>query len=253
MLIKWDKSIAWDIDAESALGVLVVGSTEQHSKYLPTGTDSLLGEKVAELAAQKADARIVMLPVQRIGFSHHHRAFPGVLTVKTDVMISYLTEVCLSAFNSGIRKLLIINSHGGNYPALQAVVNRLGSEYGKEAVLLSYWNLVSDKINSVRRSAMGGMGHAGELETSLMLHFYPELVDKSRITEYPVAKGDEWHNPDLVAKNKIYRYIPFDTYSDDGNIGQPHLASAEEGRVIAEAAVTELASLMEFLHRSIIV
>ena len=84
-----------------------------------------------------------------------------------------------------------------------------------------------------------------------MLHFYPELVDKSRIIEYPVAVGDEWHHPDIVAKNKIYRYITFDTYSADGNIGQPHLASAEEGKVLADAAAAELAKLMEYLYRGI--
>jgi len=251
MLIYWDKSVAWDINAENALGVLVVGSTEQHSKYLPTGTDSLLGEKLTELAAQKADGRIIMLPTQRIGFSPHHRAFPGALTLKNNIMVDYLTEICLSAFNNGIRKMLIVNSHGGNQTALQAVVNRLGSEFGYEAVLVRYWDLISDKINEIRKSAPGGMGHAGELETSMMLHFYPELVDKSRIAEYPTAKGDEWHHPDMFAKNRIYRYIPFDVYSDDGNIGQPHLASAQEGEAISLAVVNELASLMEYLYQSL--
>lgn len=253
MLIHWDKTIAWDIDAENSLGVLVVGSTEQHSKYLPVGTDSLLGEKLTEQAAQKANARILMLPVQRIGFSPHHRAFPGVLTIKNNVMVDYLTEICLSAFESGIRRLLIVNSHGGNQTALQVVVNRLGSEYGREAVLVRYWDLISDKIGGIRKSAPGGMGHAGEFETSLMLHYYPELVDNSRVAQYPVAQGDEWHHPDMFAKNKVYRYIPFDIYSDDGNIGQPHLALAEEGKAIADAVTAELAILMEYLYRSITV
>lgn len=246
MLIRWDRCCAWDLDAEHALGVLCVGSTEQHSDYLPLGTDSLLGEALCAEAAQKAAARILMLPTQRIGFSPHHRAFPGVLTLKNDVMTAYMMDVCESAFACGIKRLLLVNAHGGNQTALQAAVNRLGAELGREAVLVRYWDLVAQDAAAIRKSKPGGMGHAGEFETSLMLHYYPELVLKERIDERPVAQGDAWHHPDMFAKNKVYRYVPFDRYSAKGNIGQAHLASEEEGQILACRITEELAKLMDF-------
>lgn len=246
MLIQWDRTIAWDLDAEHALGVLSVGSMEQHSNYLPLGTDSILGQHLVREAAEKAKARVLMLPSQCIGFSPHHRAFPGVITLRNDVMVEYLTEVCESAFRAGLPRLLIVNSHGGNQTALQGVVNRLGSEFGRQVVLVRYWDLIADKIDGIRRSQPGGMGHAGEFETSLMLHFAPELVDTERIDVRPPAKGDAWHHPDMFAKNRVYRYIPFDTYSDLGNIGQAHLASKEEGVRLSQLITDKLAELMEF-------
>ncbi len=246
MLVRWQNAIAWDLDAEHSLGVLCVGSTEQHSNYLPLGTDSILGERLVAEAAEKAHARVLLLPVQNIGFSPHHRAFPGVLTLSNDVMVDYLTEVCESAFQAGLKRLLIVNSHGGNQTALQAVVNRLGAEKGRKAVLVRYWDLIADKIDAVRKSSPGGMGHAGELETSLMRHYAPELVDTKRIDVRMPAQGDEWHHPDMFAKNRVYRYIPFDTYSNLGNIGQAYLASAEEGELLSQLITEKLSELMDF-------
>jgi creatinine amidohydrolase len=246
MLIRWENTIAWDLDAAHSLGVLSVGSTEQHGDYLPLGTDSIAGERLVAEAAEKAAGRILMLPSQHIGFSPHHKAFPGVLTLRNDVMVDYLTEVCESAFCAGLPRLLIVNSHGGNQTALQAVVNRLGAECGRKVVLVRYWDLIADQIDGIRRSAPGGMGHAGEFEASLMLHYAPELTDPSRMTVCPPAQGDVWHNPDMFAKNRIYRYIPFDTYSKLGTIGQAYLASKEEGETLARLITDKLAELMNF-------
>ena len=246
MLIEWKKTCAWDLDAGNALGVLAVGSTEQHSDYLPAGTDSLIGEAIVREAAEKAKARILMLPVQCVGFSPHHRAFPGVITLEHDVMVDYLTVLAESAFCSGIRRLLIVNSHGGNQTALQSVVNRLGAEYGRKVTLVRYWDLISEEVKTIRKSGKGGMGHAGEFETALMLHYYPELVLRDRIDERPPAKGDIWHDPDMFAANKVYRYIPFDTYSKKGQIGQAYLADAEEGKEFARLITDRLSELMDF-------
>jgi len=245
-LIHWENTIACELDAGHALGVLMVGSTEQHSNYLPVGTDSIIGGRIVVEAAEKTNARVLMLPAQHIGFSPHHSAFPGVLTLRNNIMVDYLTELCESAFRTGLPRLLIVNSHGGNKTALQAVVNRLGSEFGRAVTLVNYMDLISDQIDAIRKSEPGGMGHAGEFETSLMLHFAPELVDTKRIDFRPPASGDAWHHPDLFARNKVYRFIPFETYSKQGNIGQAFLASKEEGAKMARLITDKLAELMEY-------
>jgi len=245
MLIKWEEITAFDIDLSISLALLCVGSTEQHSDYLPLGTDSILGESLGEMAARKANCKVVMLPAQHIGFSPHHRAFPGALTITQPAMYAYLFEICRCVYANGGEKLMILNSHGGNQTCLQSVVNEIGATLGKQAVLVRYWDLIAGVIGAIRESGPGGMGHAGELETSLMLHFRPDLVHTDRIDDRPLATGSEWHHPDMFAANKVYIYKPFNEYSPKGNIGQPILGSPEKGGKIASLVANELARLMD--------
>jgi creatinine amidohydrolase len=248
MLIKWEETTAFDLDLSDSLALLCVGSTEQHSDYLPLGTDSFLGVSLGEAAAKKATCKVVMLPPQRIGFSPHHRAFPGVLTLSQQVMFAYLMDICRSIYASGAEKLLILNSHGGNQTCLQSVVNEIGATLQKRAVLVRYWDLISDVIGSIRESGYGGMGHAGELETSLMMHFRPDLVHTDRIDDRPLASGNEWHHPDMFAANKVYIFKPFNEYSLKGNIGQPIFGTKEKGEKIASLVIDELAKLMDYSY-----
>ena len=247
MLQHWQETISFDLDLSSALCVLCVGSTEQHSDYLPLGTDSILGERLTMVAAERAMVRVVMLPTQRIGFSPHHRAFPGCLTLCQETLARYLFEICACVQKNGADRLLLVNSHGGNQTCLQAVVNEVGSRLGMRAVLVRYWDLVAGEMAGLRESGPGGMGHAGEFETSLMLHFCPELVDRARITDREPAVGSEWHHPDMFAANKVYLYRPFDEYGPMGNVGQPAYGSAEKGALYAELITKELARLMDDL------
>ena len=246
MLQRWSEQIAFDFDLSDALCVLGVGSTEQHSDYLPLGTDSLIGEKLTEAAAEKADCRVVLLPPQQIGYSPHHRAFPGYITLTHDTMQRYLFEICACAFANGAKQLLIVNSHGGNRTCLQAVVNELSSNLGARVAMVNYWDLIAQEIAGIRETAPGGIGHAGELETSLLLYLCPQLVNHARINERPPAVGSEWHHPDMFAANKVYIFKPFNEYSPMGNIGQPSFASREKGEKIFNLVVAKLSRLMEY-------
>ena len=110
---------------------------------------------------------------------------------------------------------------------------------------MRYWDLIADQINELRTSQSGGMGHAGEFETSMMLHYYPELVKVESIKDYPPAQGNKYHGPDLFARNRVYQYKCFDEYSKDGNVGQPKLASADKGAKFARYAAQALADLVD--------
>ncbi len=246
MLIKWNEIPSVDIDLSKSLVLLCVGSTEQHSDYLPLGTDSFIGENLGEAAAQSARCPVFMLPPVHTGFSPHHRAFPGYITLSQSTMINYLMEICSCVYENGANHLMILNSHGGNQTCLQAVVNEIGSRLGKKAILIRYWDLIASQIGQIRESELGGMGHAGELETSLMLFFRPDLVKTTRIDERLPATGNEWHHPDMFASNKVYIYKPFNEYSPKGNIGQPHLGNQEKGGKIASLLIKELTRIMEF-------
>jgi creatinine amidohydrolase len=247
MLRLWYETISEDFDFERAVGVMCVASCEQHSSYLPVGVDGFIGETLCVEAARVAKSDVFLLPTQKIGFSPHHRAFKGYITLSQETMFRYMTEICLCVFENGLNKLLLVNSHGGNQSCLQTVVNELGSVYKKRVVLVRYWDLISDFVANSRKSANGGMGHAGELETSLMIYMFPELVDRSRIFETPpTTSGNRYHMPDMFAKNSIYLYKDFSEYSDRGNIGQAHYADPKFGRLIAEQAISALAELIDY-------
>lgn len=246
MLKKWYETIAFDLDFHDVLGVLCIGSCEQHSEYLPLGTDGMLGTILCQEAAKLAKTKVLLLPTQQVGFSPHHRAFKGYLTLSQNTMFHYLTELCMCAYENGLNKLLIVNAHGGNQSCLQTVVNELGSVYKKQALLVRYWDLIGDNVSEIRQSGHGGMGHAGEFETSLMLHFFPSLVDSTRFFNRKAATGNKYNDPDMFARNMVYQYKNFDEYSEKGNIGQPQYATAEKGKKISECAISALSELMDF-------
>ena len=245
MLMNWHEQTAPDFDVEGILPVLCIGATEQHALHMPVGTDTLLASAVVKAAAEKAKGKILLLPVQHVGYSPHHRFAKGYLTLSQTTMFNYYMEICRCVFENGYKKLLIVSGHGGNQSCLQTVVNELAAQYDYRAVLLRYWDPVRNDIRTIRESVSGGMGHAGEFETSVMMHAHPELVKEDRIKEYPPARIDRYYDPDLQAGNPIWQYKTFDTYSPDGNIGQPHLASPEKGEKFFTAAVNGLADLMD--------
>ncbi len=251
MLIEWNKTIADELPTNNAVAVLCVGSCEQHSYYLPTGTDTFLAEGLVKLAAKRTEKTVLFLPTISVGYSPHHRHFPGCITIGANTLINLVVDVCSSAFANGVSDLLIVNGHGGNQSALQNAVNELGANQGLHPMLVRYWDLISKEIQEMRDSQPGGMGHAGEFETSLMMWLHQELVDSNRISYQETAYCDEWYSPDLFASNSIYRYVPFEHFSEGGNIGQPHLASYEKGQRIGESIIKALGRLMDFGMQSL--
>lgn len=245
MIKNWNELTPADFERKKLTAILCVGSCEQHSSYLPLGTDSLIGESIVKGAGNITKTELVMLPTQNIGYSPHHRDFNGCLTLQQDVMFNYLLDICFSVFDSGVSKLIIINSHGGNQSCLQTVVNELGSKGKENVILVRYWDLISEEIDDIRESSKGGMGHAGEFETSLMLYLYPELVIKEKISMNEIIEGNEWHNPDMFSKNQIYIYKPFIKYSFEGYIGQSHYGSKEKGEVIYDKIINKLSKLID--------
>ena len=250
MVTKWYETASADFDFDGAVGVLNVGSCEQHSDYLPVGTDGLIGWRVIEAAAGRAKSKTVLLPPQWIGYSPHHRAFKGYLTLTQDTMFHYLFEVCKCAFDNGLQKLLIVNSHGGNQSCLQTVVNELGAQCGYRPLLVRYWDLIGDLVGQLRTSGPGGMGHAGEFETSLIQYLYPDLVHAERFGQRPPAEGNRYHGPDMFAKNAVYQFKNFDEYDKRGNIGQPQFATAEKGKAFFDAAADAIADLIDFYQQT---
>ena len=161
--------------------VLAVGSTEYHGDHLPYGTDTLVAEHLAHEVAERVEG-MVMLPTIPIGMSAHYSSFPVAITLSTETLMHVLTEVYESLVKHGVMRLLIVNGHDGNIPAIDASAweyRTLHPEF-KIAVLEAWWVAAGELVPPDTFEVWGGLGHAGEGETSMMLRVDPGLVDMDR-------------------------------------------------------------------------
>lgn len=253
MLINWNQlsQLEFEQYREKAAVVINFASTEQHSYHLPVGTDAFLGKAVTEQAAALAKTPIILLPQVCYGYSPHHRFAPGYITMPQKDLVNYACDICECVRENGFKRMYLVNSHGGNQVYLSAVINEMGEKYGTSFALkeLRYWDVAGQKINEIRESKLGGMGHAGEFETSIMMYLHPKLVHKELIHECDPVPGDPWFQRDLLGYKKYQKYANFNEVNPEGHIGQPHLASPEKGRLLFEAVTEELAKFFDYFNR----
>jgi creatinine amidohydrolase len=238
------------LDRERTVVVVPAGAIEQHGPHLPLDTDSFLCTSVAEAAADRARelGPVLVAPTVCYGSSAHHMAFPGTLTLRPETFGQTVAEICTSLARHGLRRQLVVNGHGGNTALLAGVVQQLGFDAPVHALAVDYWALAKAVIAEVRESGPGGMAHACEFETSLMLHLRPGSVRRDRIAReipeprYPSERFDLFESRGLSAHWKTHEL------SRTGVMGAPDLATEEKGRRLFEACVQGLAALVEELR-----
>lgn len=250
MIIKWNElnKNSFAKFRNNSVAVINFASTEQHANHLPVGTDVFLGEAVLTEAASRAKSNVIVLPQVCYGYSPHHTFADGYITISQPTLIQYAKDIVKSIYNNQFKKIILVNSHGGNSTYLQAATNEIGEEYEDLSLaVLKYWDLISDVIAENRESETGGMGHAGEFETSVIMYLYPHLVNYDCIECCPPAKGNCYYKVDLVGGKKVYyRFIKFNKYNENGNIGQAHLATREKGELFFNAAAEKLAEFFDY-------
>jgi len=215
--------------------VLPVGSTEYHGDHLPYGTDAIVAQRLAEEVAERVEGLLV-LPTLPFGMSLHYASFPISLTLTTATLVSVLKEIFSSLLKHRILKLLIINGHDGNIAAIEAASREFRVEHPelRIAVLEAWWETAARRLPEGTFEAMGGLGHGGEGETSMMLALAPELVDMGR------ARGVEPRLPEEVQVKWLFREItPY------GVTGDPRKASREKGVLMRDVLLDLLASFLK--------
>ena len=210
--------------------VLAVGSMEYHGQHLPYGTDTLVSEHIASEVAKRVEG-LLMLPSIPYGMSAHYSEFPLAITLKTETLMHILWEVFDSLKKHGIKRLLIVNGHDGNIPAIEAATSeyRERNPEFKILVLTAWWITAGELVPENTFEVWGGLGHGGEGETSMMLHVDPQLVDMSK------AKGVV---PSLPA-NVEWKWL-FHEITPYGATGDPTKATVKKGKLMNDALVNLL-------------
>ena len=240
--------------AQNRVAVLPVGTVEQHGPHLPLVTDVLTAGEMSRLAVESAPEESVLLPSVYYSFNEHHMDFPGTIAVEGQTIINYVTDIGRSLARHGFRKILLVNGHGSNVPFLDEAARNITN--GTEAIcaMASWWSLIPHPLlRELRESEYpGGMAHGCELETSVLLHLRPDLVQMEKAEKDISFQATEFFYWDLQTPSPIFFQEWFSRYSRTGTVGDPTKATAEKGRRFVEAVVERMVTLIrEFRAREI--
>lgn len=224
------------LDPERTIAVLPIAAVEQHGPHLPVSTDTeiALGMVRETLKVLPADQPVLFLPVQQVGKSNEHIRSPGTLTLSAETAIRAWTEIGESVHRAGLRKLVMVNSHGGNVDVISIVARELRVRLGMLAVACQWSRFGSPPGLYTEQEAAVGI-HAGDMETSMMLHFRPDLVDMSRARNFEPSTVEIARTFDLLRPTGFtaFGWIAQDLHPD-GAAGDASRATAEKGRLTAE-------------------
>ena len=234
------------LDFSRAIVVLPTGSFEQHGPHLPLTTDTDIVTAIATGLEQRHPDRVLLLPTLWPGLSTHHMHFPGTLDVPQADYIRLVTNLGKSIATMGAKKCFILNGHGGNDVPIRAAMRELKTDVPQTRfVFASYWSLASQTIKQVRESDLGGVGHACEMETSIMLHLRPERVKMDRAARDGPAHTDVYRRADMQVARPVYFVNEFHEVSDSGVVGHPDLATTEKGKRFLDGIVNDVAAFVE--------
>ncbi|MBI3278622.1 MAG: creatininase family protein [Acidobacteria bacterium] len=242
--MTWPEVKALDFTRLVVLAPL--GAFEQHGPHLPFTTDTDIVTALALALEGKLSDRVLCLPALWTGHSTHHLAFPGTLSIGQGHYVDLIRELVRSCVNMGARRVFLLNGHGGNDVPVRAAMREVKSESPDlQVVFASYWMLAAQSIREIRESGLGGVSHACEMETSLMLHLHPERVRLELARRDGPSHPSPYRKADMQLAKPVYYVSEFDELSASGVIGHPDLATAEKGARFYEAIVTDLAKFLE--------
>ncbi len=230
--------------------VLPLGAIEQHGPHLAVSTDADIVHRLASSAEESMPDDILLCPTLPFGSSHHHLGFGGTISLSPMLYTRVIVELVDSLLSSGIKRIVLLNGHGGNItPVRQALTllsNKYDSSHKFNIALATYWELAGNIFSGAAPMESPALSHACEYETSLMLHLFPEKVFKNRIqrAKRPESNGFiPWEDDEPyrgVSMVKQTKYI-----SNNGSSGEPQLASAEKGEHLFNHALTALTEFIK--------
>lgn len=234
------------LDRDRTLALAPIASCEQHSHHLPTYTDSILCGAVADGTENAMPEQILLLPVQWLGASDHHQPFGATITASIEHHVDLVDDIVTSLLDDGFQRVLVLNGHGGNIDTMRMALRRLQPAYPDRLMAAaSYWELAERELAMLVTGPRTSMGHACEMETSLMLHIRPDLVRQDKVHD------DDRPTPEALRGATLAR--DFSQLTSKGAIGYPTHATPEKGQAMLAAAVARTVEACRALLQQAIV
>ena len=235
--------------AAQVVAVLPVAAVEQHGPHLPLSVDATLLQGVIDAALPHlgADVPALFLPPQNIGLSTEHENFPGTLTLSPATVIALWTELGACVARAGVKKLLIFNSHGGNVAVMDIVARELRQRHGLLVYSASWFSLPQPpEVQGLFSAQEHRFGiHAGDIETSMMLHLAPGTVHMEHAQNFRSTSQDRSERFAILGNVKSAKMgWAIEDYHPSGAVGQADAATADKGRAVVHAAGAALAALL---------
>ena len=240
------------LDHENLIAVLPVGAIEQHGPHLPLSVDQSIVDGVvqASLPYLSQECPALFLPTCAVGKSDEHARYPGTLTFSAQTLMAIWSEIGDSVARAGVKKFVMLNSHGGQIAVMDIVARDLRIRHGMLAVAANWFAMgLPPGLLSAEEERFGI--HAGDMETSMMLALRPDKVD--------MAQARDFHPwvADLAAENEILGLSPggrigwqAQDMNPAGACGNAAIATAEKGRAFLDHAGRQLARLLDEVHRT---
>ena len=235
----WNELTAYDfqsLDPNETIAILPLASTEQHGPHLPIATDvTIANGMLAEVrSVLPDDLTVLVLPTQEIGKANEHVYGPGTLSLPATLLIEAWTAIGQKVAEAGVRKLVMVNSHGGNLDIMSIVSREMRVRFGLMAVA-TQWARFGHPEGLVLSPNEQRFGiHGGEVETSLMLHFRPDLVKMEKAQDF--KSKAEW----MASNTKYLQPLPPHSVAwiahdlnPFGVVGNASAGTAEKGEMIA--------------------
>jgi creatinine amidohydrolase len=231
-------------DQTGRVVVLPLGSMEQHGYHLPLLTDTMICQEIVQRAETALGDVALFLPMLWVGVSEHHRGFPGTVSVRQETYVRLLVDILESLIGSGFRRIVMLNAHGGNsvpgQAALYEVQMRRRDERDLWLVLATWFVLAAPQIAALPEIEQKRVSHACELETSMILRLYPELVDLGAARGADSSSRSASSNSDSSRASRVTTVRPFDHTSKSGAYGHPERATAAKGETLFATAVDQV-------------
>jgi creatinine amidohydrolase len=225
--------------------ILPFGAVEDHGPHLPLNSDNIIVETLCLEAARQAPDDMLVMPLIAYGLDEHHMDFPGTISVDMQTLIDYVADVAGSAARHGFSHILIVNGHGSNAPiadlAARSVVLETGVVCGAMSPNAAVDPALAEPtLSEMRRSGPGGVAHAGEYETAMMLYLRPDLVQMDKAVREMGQLKRRFFNWDHPEPSALSWQDWWSRMSESGICGDPTVATAEFGQALFETTVRNL-------------
>ncbi|ADV01613.1 creatininase family protein [Alicycliphilus denitrificans] len=239
--------------AQRAVAVLPVAAVEQHGPHLPLSVDATLlqGVIAAALPLLPDGLPALFLPPQNVGLSTEHLSYPGTLTLSPATLIALWTELGECVARAGVRKLLLLNGHGGNVAPMDIVARELRQRCGLLVYSSSWFSLpLPDEVNGLFGAEEHRFGiHGGAIETSMMLHLAPATVRMEHARHWPSSSQERAARYPILGNGRSAKLgWAIEDYHPAGAVGDAAGAMADKGRAVVQAAAQALAQLIAEIH-----